>query len=129
MNDLADAMPFAKMLGIEILEGKPDKVMGTMTVRPEFCTLGDTIHGGALMSFADSLAAAGAFLSLPQGAKGTITIEAKTNFVGKAARGETITATATPVTVGKRVAVWQTRISREDGTLVALMTQTQLILT
>ncbi|MEM9124093.1 MAG: PaaI family thioesterase, partial [Pseudomonadota bacterium] len=89
---------------------------------------GDLMHGGALMAVADTLGAIGAFLTLPEGAGGTTTIESKTNFLGAARVGMTITATATPVHVGKRTSVWQTRIEREDGRPVALVTQTQLVL-
>jgi uncharacterized protein (TIGR00369 family) len=80
------------------------------------------------MAFADSLGAAGAFLTLPEGATGTTTIESKTNFLGAAKAGATIRGEATPVHIGKATSVWQTRIARDDGKLIALVTQTQLVL-
>ena len=97
-------------------------------VRPDLCTTGGTLHGGAVMAFADSLGAIGAYLSLPEGAKGTTTIESKTNFLGAAKAGTTVTAEATPVHSGKRTGVWQTKITSEDGKAVALVIQTQLVL-
>ena len=80
------------------------------------------------MAFADSLGAIGGFLNLPEGASGTTTIESKTNFLGRAAAGAKLTGTTTPVSIGKRLSVWQTEISSEDGRSVALVTQTQLVL-
>lgn len=128
MSNLADAMPLATLLGIEASEAKPDLVTGTLTVRPDLCTAGHAVHGGALMAFADSLAAIGAYLNLPEGAEGTTTIESKTNFIGRAEVEAVLTGTSTPVSVGKRLSVWQTRITSEDDKLIALITQTQLVL-
>lgn len=124
----ADIIPFAKTMGVDILEASPERVVGRLVVRPDLCTTGGTLHGGAVMAFADSLGAIGAYLSLPEGAKGTTTLESKTNFLGAAKAGTTVTAEATPVHSGKRTGVWQTRITGEDGKPVALVIQTQLVL-
>lgn len=86
------------------------------------------MHGGAIMAFADALGAIGAFLSLPEGAKGTTTIESKTNFLGAAPQGRKVVGVTTPVKTGSRLSVWQTDIRLEDGRQVALVTQTQLVL-
>ncbi|MEE4383896.1 MAG: PaaI family thioesterase [Pseudomonadales bacterium] len=128
MTDPSDAMPLARLLGVRIEEADDRRVVGTLTVRPELCTTGDQIHGGTLMAFADCLGAIGAFLALPSGAAGTTTIESKTNFTGRAPAGAELTGTCTPVSVGKRLSIWQTRITRDDERLVALVTQTQLVL-
>jgi uncharacterized protein (TIGR00369 family) len=103
-------------------------VVGKLVVRPEICTTFDTLHGGAIMAFADTLGATGAFLNLPPGA-GTTTMESKTNFIGSAKVGSTVTGESTPVHVGKSTSVWTTRITRDDGKLVAVVTQTQIVLT
>lgn len=121
-------MPFANTLGIEITEASAERVVGKLLVRPELCTAGGILHGGAFMAFADSLGAVGAFLSLPAGAKGTTTIESKTNFLGAAKVGATVTGESTPVHSGKRTGVWQTKITSEDGKPVALVIQTQMVL-
>lgn len=121
-------MPFAQMLGVEIVEASRDRVVGRLLVRAETCTAGGTLHGGAVMAFADSLGAIGAFLSLPEGARATTTLESKTNFLSAAKVGTTVTGEATPVHNGKRTAVWQTKITGEDGKAVALVTQTQMVL-
>jgi uncharacterized protein (TIGR00369 family) len=124
----ADIIPFAKTLGVEILEASAERVTARLLVRPELCTTGGALHGGAAMSFADTLGAVGAFFALPEGATGTTTLESKTNFLGAAKAGTTVTGEATPVHKGKRTSVWQTRITGEDGKAVALVTQTQLVL-
>ena len=128
MTNPAEMMPFAKLMGVDITDASSDLVVGTMMVRPELCTAGGILHGGAIMAFADSLGAAGAFMSLPEGAVGTTTIESKTNFLGAAKTGVTIRGETTPVHRGKRTSVWQTRIATEDGKPVALVIQTQLAL-
>jgi 1,4-dihydroxy-2-naphthoyl-CoA hydrolase len=124
----ADIIPFAKAMGVEIVDASPVRVIGKLLVRPDLCTTGGTLHGGAVMALADSLGAIGAYLSLPDGAKGTTTLESKTNFLGAAKAGTIVTAEATPVHSGKRTAVWQTKITSEDGKAVALVIQTQLVL-
>jgi uncharacterized protein (TIGR00369 family) len=99
-----------------------------MRVRADLCTLYHTIHGGAIMALADSVGAAATLINLPEDAKGTTTLESKTNFIGGAKEGTTVIATATPIHRGRRTQVWQTRLETEDGKLVALVTQTQMVL-
>jgi len=120
--------PLARLIGVEIVEATKARVVGKLVVRPEICTTFDTLHGGAIMAFADTLGATGAFLNLPPGA-GTTTMESKTNFIGAAKTGSVVTGESTPIHIGSRTSVWQTRITREDGKLVAVVTQTQMVLT
>ena len=127
--NLLDYMPFANTLGIEISEAEKERIVGTLTVCESICTTGKIMHGGAIMAFADTLGAVGAFLNLPEGAKATTTIESKTNFLGAAPLGATITGECTPVHVGRRTSVWQTKITTTDGKNVALVTQSQMVLT
>jgi len=124
----ADIIPFAKTMGVEIIEASADRVVGKLLVRPDLCTTGGTLHGGAVMALADSLGAIGAYFALPQGAAGTTTLESKTNFIGAAKGGTTVAAESTPVHRGKRTSVWQTKITSEDGKAVALVIQTQMVL-
>jgi uncharacterized protein (TIGR00369 family) len=121
-------MPFAVLMGVTFTEAESDKVVATMVVREDLCTVGHGIHGGAVMAFADSVGAAATVINLPADAKGTTTIESKTNFVGAAKAGSIVTATATPVHLGRRTHVWQTRLETGEGRLVAIVTQTQMIL-
>jgi len=121
-------LPFAELLGIELVAATRDCVRAQLVVRPEVCTRPATIHGGAIMAFADTLGAAGTVLNLPEG-HSTTTIESKTNFISGAPVGTTLIGEATPLHRGRRTQVWQTRITREnDGGLVALITQTQMVL-
>ncbi|MBI3700675.1 MAG: PaaI family thioesterase [Afipia sp.] len=121
-------MPLAVLMGVTFTHVAKDKVVATMLVRDDLCTLGNTIHGGAVMAFADSVGAAATIINLPPEAKGTTTIESKTNFTGAAKAGTTVTATATPVHLGRRTQVWQTRLESSEGRLVAIVTQTQMVL-
>ena len=121
-------MPFAELMGLEIVEATKTRVVGKLTVREDLCTGGHILHGGAYMAFADTLGAIAGFLNLAPDA-GTTTLESKTNFLGAARVGETITGEATPLHVGRRSSVWQTRITNAEGKLLAQVTQTQMTLT
>jgi uncharacterized protein (TIGR00369 family) len=96
-------------------------------VREDLCTMNHIIHGGAIMALADTVGAAATVINLPEGA-GTTTIESKTNFVGPAQAGTTVKATATPIHRGRRTQVWQTRLESDAGKLIAVVTQTQMVL-
>ena len=124
--NLVDYMPFAKTLGLELLDAE-EGVRARLTVTKELCTTGRIMHGGAIMSVADTLGAIGAFQNLPEGAKATTTIESKTNFLGAAPLEAEVEAETTPVHIGKRTSVWQTRLST-GGKPVAIVTQTQMVL-
>ena len=120
-------LPFAELLGIEVISASPDKIVAEMKVREDLCTSPAVLHGGAIMAFADTLGALGTIVNLPQGS-GTTTIESKTNFVAPAAVGTRIVGETTPIHRGRRTMIWQTRVSGPGGQLVALVTQTQLVL-
>src|SRR2546430_17365460 len=122
-----EPLPYAIFLGIKIVSAVPDKIVAEMTVRDDLCTRPAVLHGGAIMAFADTLGATGTIVNLPEGA-GTTTIESKTNFVAPAPLGTRVIGEAMPVHRGRRTMIWQTRISTPEGRLVALVTQTQLVL-
>jgi len=126
-QDATQRQPLARLLGIEVVEARADRVLARLTVREEVCTSGGILHGGAFMALADTAGAIGASLNLRPG-DGTTTIESKTNFLGSAPIGAVVTAEALPVHVGRRSSVWQTRITNDAGKLLALVTQTQLVL-
>jgi uncharacterized protein (TIGR00369 family) len=119
--------PLPRWMGITVTVAEPERVVAELTVREDLCTAGDIMHGGAIMAFADTLGAIGTVLNIPREA-GTTTIESKTNFLSAAREGTTVHAEATPIHVGKKTCVFQTKITREDGKLVALVTQTQMVL-
>jgi uncharacterized protein (TIGR00369 family) len=120
-------MPFSDLMGVEVTERSKDRVRGRMTVRDDLCTANGICHGGAYMAFADALGAMGAVMNLPAGA-GTTTLESKTNFFRAAPAGSVIEAESTPLHIGRRSHVWQTRITNGEGKLLALVTQTQMVL-
>ena len=121
-------MPLGATLGIRMF-GYADEVDATIDWAPELCTAGGVLHGGVLMSLADAAGGVCAFLNLPPSAAGTATIESKTNFLAPAPIGTTFTGRTEPLHKGRRTTVWQTRITRSDGKLAAIVTQTQLMMT
>lgn len=126
LNTLIAAMPFAAGLGMEVLAASKDEVRGRLQWRPELCTAGGILHGGALMSFGDALGAMCAFLNLPAGAT-TSTIESKTNFF-RAVREGHGEGVARPLHVGRTTIVVQTDMHDANGKRVAQVTQTQAVI-
>ena len=120
-------LPFAGLLGVRLTTAELDRIVAELLIRDELCTSPAVAHGGVIMAFADTLGAAGTILNLADGAT-TTTIESKTNFLAAATAGTTVTGEATPIHRGRTTMVWQTRITNEAGKLVALVTQTQLVL-
>ena len=118
---------FPEFLGIELSAVETERVTASLTVREAVCTTGKIMHGGAIMAFADTLGAVGTVVNLPEGAR-TTTIESKTNFLGAAPLGARVIGESIPVHRGRTTMVWQTRITLESGKLVALVTQTQMVL-
>ena len=118
---------FPDLIGIELIEAAPERIGAALIVRDEICTTDRVLHGGAIMAFADTLGAIGTFVNLPPGAR-TTTIESKTNFLGAAPLGARVLGESTPIHRGRTTMVWQTRITLETGKLVALVTQTQMVL-
>jgi uncharacterized protein (TIGR00369 family) len=120
-------MPFAVGLGMTFTAATPDEVTATLDWTEDRTTLGGALHGGALMTLADSAGAVCAFLNLPEGAVGTSTIESKTNLF-RGVRGGSVTATTTPLHAGRTTIVVQTEVRDDDGRLVSLTIQTQAVL-
>ena len=119
-------MPFAEQLGLTLSTAEPSRVEGSMDWAPERCTTAGLLHGGALMSLADSVGAVCAFLNLPEGAS-TSTIESKTNLF-RGVREGSVTAVATPLHVGRTTIAVQTEVRDGAGKLVSLTIQTQAVL-
>jgi 1,4-dihydroxy-2-naphthoyl-CoA hydrolase len=119
--------PFADFLGINITHISPERIEAELTVRKELTTVPDILHGGAIMALADNLGGAATVVNLPEGAR-TATIESKTNFFAAVPLGDTARAECTPLHRGRTTMVWQTRITRSDGRLCALVTQTQIVI-
>ena len=119
--------PLSRWMGIRVTLAEPDRVVAELTVRTELCTAGEIIHGGAIMAFADTIGALGTIVNLREG-QGTTTLESKTNFFAASPVGTRLIGQATPLHRGRRTQVWETRITNEQGRLVAKVTQTQMVL-
>jgi uncharacterized protein (TIGR00369 family) len=119
--------PFADFLGMKVTLVSRDKVEAELLVRDELNNRFGVLHGGALMALADHLGGTATVANLPDGAR-TATIESKTNFFAGIPIGDTARAECTPLHRGRTTMVWQTRITRSDGRLCALVTQTQIVM-
>ena len=126
-EQLLAGMPYATALGMRVEAAGPELVRGHLDWAAGLCTVGGVLHGGALMTLADSLGAICAFLNLPAGA-GTSTLESKSNLF-RAVRAGRVEGTAAPLHVGRTVIVVQTDLRDADGRRVAQVTQTQAVLT
>ena len=124
---IAAAAPFVSFLGIEMISASPHEVRARLAWSQAKCTAGGILNGGALMGLADNLGGTLAFLNLPEDARGTATIESKTNFFAPVSSGY-VHATTRPLHVGKRTIVVDTELYDDDGKLVARVTQTQAVL-
>ena len=118
---------FPGLMGMQLTEVTPERIIASMDVRPELCTVGEILHGGALMAFADTLGGIATFVNLERGAR-TTTIESKTNFLGAMPVGTRIIGECTPLHRGKTTMVWQTRVKSNNGKLCAVVIQTQMVL-
>jgi len=119
--------PFMKLLGAELVSATLDRIEARLVVRDDMGNGSGITHGGVYMSFADYLGAIGTVVNLPKGAT-TTTMESKTNFFRPARSGHVITGVSTPVHKGRRTMVWQTRLTDKDGKLLAMITQTQMVM-
>ena len=119
--------PFAELMGMKITQVSRDKVVAELFVRDELENRMGVLHGGAIMAFADNLGGTATMANLPPGAR-TSTIESKTNFFAPIPIGDTARAECTPLHRGRTTMVWETRITRNDGRLCAIVTQTQIVM-
>jgi 1,4-dihydroxy-2-naphthoyl-CoA hydrolase len=125
--DWQDAMPFAALLGIEAVAADPEEVRLRLAWRAELCTAGGLLHGGALMALADSAGGVCAFLNLPDGAKGTATIQSGTSFL-RPVRDGYVEAISRPLGVGRNVIAVDTEVVDANGRAVARVVQSQAVL-
>jgi uncharacterized protein (TIGR00369 family) len=118
---------FPGLMGVRLLTLEPERVVAELVVRPDLCTIGGILHGGAYMAFADTLGAVGTVINLPQ-SKRTTTTDSSTKFIGGARVDTTVTGECIALHRGRTTMVWQTTIRSAEGKLCAVVTQTQLIL-
>ena len=118
---------FPGLMGVKLTELEPDRVLATMLVRPDLCTSGGILHGGAYMAFADTLGAVGTLLNLAAG-KRTTTTDSSTKFIASAKVGTLASAECVALHRGRSTMVWQTTVRNAAGKLCAVVTQTQLVI-
>lgn len=118
---------FPGLMGVELKVLELERVVATLLVRPDLCTAGGIMHGGAYMAFADTLGAVGTVLNLSDGKK-TTTTDSSTKFIAGAKVGTVVVGESLPLHRGRTTMVWQTTIKNDQGKLCAVVTQTQLIL-
>jgi uncharacterized protein (TIGR00369 family) len=126
-EQLAASMPFFELIGAELVSASPDEVRARLAWEESRCTAGGVLHGGALMTLADSAGAVCAFLNLPEGADATATIESKTNFF-RAVRDGSVHATSRPLHRGRATIVIETDLHDDSGRHIGRVTQTQAVL-
>ena len=114
-------------LGLTVTVAEKDRVVAEMTIRPDHCTEVDSVHGGVMMAYADTIGALGTCLNL-QDKQATTTIESKSNFFAGTAVGAKLIAESVPLHRGRRTQVWETRLLHENGRLAAKITQTQIVI-
>jgi 1,4-dihydroxy-2-naphthoyl-CoA hydrolase len=124
---LVATMPYAVHTGVVITGASKERVTGHLDWAPERCTIGGLMHGGALMTLADSLGAVAAFLHLPEGAS-TATVTSSTVLL-RGARAGRVIGTSTVVNAGRRFITVQTDLVDDDGKPVSTTTQVQAVLT
>ena len=132
MLDVADVQKlleplFPGLLGVRLLELSPERVLAEMMVRPDLCTAGGIMHGGAYMAFADTLGAVGTLVNLPSG-KGTTTTDSSTKFIAGAKVNTRVLGESKALHRGRTTMVWQTDVTNADGKLCAVVMQTQMVL-
>ena len=118
---------FPGLMGVRLVTVEPERVVAELKVRPDLCTIGGILHGGASMAFADTLGAVGTVVNLPQG-KRTTTTDSSTKFIGGARVDTMVTGECVALHRGRTTMVWQTSIRSAEGKLCAVVTQTQLVL-
>lgn len=118
---------FPGLMGVRVVEATPERIVGELIVRPDLCTAGDILHGGAYMAFADTLGAVGTVLNMQQG-KRTTTTDSSTKFISAARVNTTVIGECSALHRGRTTMVWQTMVKSEQGKLCAVVTQTQLVL-
>ena len=121
------ATMFPGLMGVQLNEVSPERVLATLLVRPDLATAGNTLHGGAMMAFADTLGAVGTVLNLPPG-KRTVTTDSNTHFIGGAPVGSTVSGESVALHRGRSTNVWQTTIRNQAGKVCAVVMQTQIVL-
>jgi 1,4-dihydroxy-2-naphthoyl-CoA hydrolase len=119
--------PFTRLMGLKIIRRTAERTESELFIREDLCNRRGVVHGGAVMAWGDALGGMTASAALTPGQR-TATIESKTNFFAPIPKGDTARAVCTPLHSGRTTIVLQTNITRGDGKLAAIVTQTQIVL-
>ena len=125
--EVQDPSPFTRLMGVKIISRSAERTESELVIREELCNRHGVIHGGAVMAWGDTLGGMTAVSALKEGQR-TATIESKTNFFAPIPKGDIARAVCTPLHSGRTTIVLQTNITRSDGRLAAIVTQTQIVL-
>lgn len=126
-DQILDAVPFARTLGMEITHLSADEVRCRLEWTAERTTTGGAMNGGAIMALADNAGGIVAFLNLPEGAARTSTISSSTNFL-RGVRGGHVDSVTRPIHRGRTTIIAETEVYDADGRLAAKVTQAQAVL-
>jgi uncharacterized protein (TIGR00369 family) len=119
--------PFANLIGLRVTAAAPDRVEAELDATESLGNRAGVMHGGAIMAMADNLGGLATTLNLAKDFT-TTTLESKTNFLRPVPIGEKAYAVCVPLHRGRTTMVWQTTVSRADGKVAAIVTQTQIVL-
>jgi len=116
------------LLGIEFTLVSDDEIRARMAVRKALLAWNGFLHGGSVVTLADTACGYGTVNSLPVDATGFTTLELKSNFLGTAREG-VVECVARPVHKGRTTQVWDADVNLEGGNkTIARFRCTQLIL-
>ena len=116
------------LLGIEFTVVDDDEVRARMAVKKALLAWNGFLHGGSVVTLADTACGFGTVNSLPVDAIGFTTLELKSNFLGTARDGF-VECVATPVHKGRTTQVWDASVNIEGADkIIARFRCTQLIL-
>lgn len=121
------ASNFSLVLGFRLISAEPDELLAEMPATQELSNRNGVLHGGAIMGFADNLGGTAAIINLGPG-QATTTLESKTNFLRPIRIGDTAHGRCIPLHKGHTTMIWQTTITRDDGKVAAIVTQTQMVM-
>ena len=126
IREIADQQPdFARMLGIQLIEAGPDRVVMDLPVTQALSNRNGVMHGGAILGLTDNIGGTASSLNLKPG-ENTVTMESKVTFLRPIRIGDVARATATAVHIGGTTQIWDIAVTRGDGKLAAKVTQTQM---
>lgn len=104
-------------LGIEFITTEKDKVVMTMPVDERTHQPAGFLHGGASVLLAETAASIGGFLNVDTSTHSVFGVEINANHI-RSKREGLVTATATPLHIGRTSMVWNITITDEADKLI-----------